>query len=42
MRIYLICNFSIKPLSCVVFNTDYPKRNYGVNHTIESVYKVVI
>ena len=33
---------SIKRLSCVVFNTDCPKRSYGVNHTVESVYKVVI
>ena len=39
---YLICNFSIKPLACVVFGPDCLKRSYGVNHTVESVDKVVI
>ena len=38
---YLICNFSIKPLACVVFDPDCLKRSYGVNHTVESVDKVV-
>ena len=39
---YLICNFSIKPLTCVAFEPDCLKRNYGVNHTIESVDKIFI
>ena len=39
---YLICNFSIKPLACVVFDPDCLKRSYGVNNTGESVDKVVI
>ena len=38
---YLICNFSIKPLACVVFDPDCLKKSYGVNHTVESVDKVV-
>ena len=41
-RMCLICNFSIKPLACVVFYPDCLKRSYGVNHTVESVDKVVI
>ena len=36
---YLICNFSIKPLAYVVFDTDCPKRSYGVNNSGESLMK---
>ena len=39
---YLIYNFSIKPLACVVFEPDYLKRSYGVNNTGESVDENVI
>ena len=39
---YLISNFSIKPLVCVVFDSESLKRSYGVNHTVESVDKIVI
>ena len=39
---YLICNFSIKPLACVVFDPDCPKRSYAVNNTGEYVDEVVI
>ena len=39
---YLICDFSIKPLTCVVFEPDCIKRSYGVNNTGESVDEVVI
>ena len=38
---YLICNFSIKLLACVVFDPDCPKRSYGVNNTGEYVDKKV-
>ena len=42
MRMYLICNFSTKPLACVTFDPDCPKRSCGVNNTGESIDKVVI
>ena len=39
---YLICNFSIKPVACVVFEIDCLERSYGVNYTVDCVDKIVI
>ena len=41
-RMYLVCNFSIKPLACVAFHPDCLKMSYRVNHTVESFDKIVI
>ena len=40
--VYFLCNFSIKPFTCIVFDSDCLKRSYGVYYTVKPGNKITI
>ena len=39
---YFLCHLSIKPLTCIVFDSDCLKRSYGVYYTVKPGNKTTI
>ena len=40
--LYFLCNFSIKPLTCIVFDSDSLKRSYVIYDTVKPGNKITI
>ena len=40
--VYFLCNFSIKPFTCIVFDFNCLKRSYGVYYLVEPDNKITI